>query len=67
MEQKQNNLPKVLICAPQHESKNYCWETWINNVNNFTYPKDRLEIFIADNYQIIAFRIALSIKSFHIY
>ena len=49
MEKKDNKLPKVLICAPQHESKNYCWETWINNVKNFTYPKDRLEIFIADN------------------
>ena len=49
MEKKENKLPKVLICAPQHESKNYCWENWINNVKDFTYPKDRLEIFIADN------------------
>ena len=49
MEDKQILMPKVLICAPQHESKNYAWESWIENVRNFTYPKDRLEIFIADN------------------
>jgi cellulose synthase/poly-beta-1,6-N-acetylglucosamine synthase-like glycosyltransferase len=49
MDKQQVLMPKVLICAPQHESKNYVWDKWIENVNNFTYPKDRLEIFIADN------------------
>lgn len=49
MEEKELLMPKILICAPQHESKNYVWDRWIENVQNFTYPKDRLGIFIADN------------------
>jgi len=49
-EEKDNLLmPKILITAPQHESKMYAWDKWIENVNNFTYPKDRIEVFIADN------------------
>lgn len=42
-------MPKILICAPQHESKNYCFDVWFNNVKNLTYPKDRVEVFLADN------------------
>jgi GT2 family glycosyltransferase len=49
MNKKNILMPKVLICAPQNENKNYVWDKWISNVRNFTYPKDRLEIFIADN------------------
>ena len=49
MKDKTVVMPRVLICCPQHESKNYVWDKWISNVNNFTYPKDRLEVFIADN------------------
>ena len=39
--------PKVLLCAPQHESKMYCWESWHERLENLTYPN--FDIFIADN------------------
>ena len=38
---------KVLIAAPQHESKNYCWEEWSNRIDNLTYSN--YDVFIADN------------------
>lgn len=40
-------LPKVLIAAPQHDSKKYCWDVWKNNIKNLTYPN--AEVFIAEN------------------
>lgn len=39
--------PKILIAAPQHESKNYCFDEWSERVNNLTYPN--YEVFLADN------------------
>ena len=42
-------LPKVLIAIPTYESKNYCLEAFLDNVRNFSYPKDRIDIYIADN------------------
>lgn len=39
--------PKVLVCAPQHESKNYCFVQWLERVRSFTYPN--YDIFLADN------------------
>tara|TARA_Y100000114_G_scaffold156344_1_gene183216 strand:+ start:3099 stop:3854 length:756 start_codon:yes stop_codon:yes gene_type:complete len=39
--------PKVLVCSPQHESKMYCWEDWVKNVKNFTYPN--FDVYLADN------------------
>ena len=39
--------PKVLLCAPQHSSKMYCWMPWIERVYSLSYPN--FEIFIADN------------------
>ena len=41
-ESKNLLMPKILITAPQHESKMYAWDKWIENINNFTYPKDRV-------------------------
>jgi len=38
---------KVLVCCPTASAKNYCFESWINNVMNFTYPN--FQVFIADN------------------
>lgn len=48
---KRNNdiLPRILIGAPQSDKKNYCFDEWLQNVRNFTYPKEKLEIFLADN------------------
>lgn len=45
MEEKQ--YPLVIVAAPQHESKSYCQDEWIENVMNFTYPN--FEVFLADN------------------
>jgi hypothetical protein len=40
-------FPKVLIAAPQHDSKSYCWEKWVDRVKSLTYPN--YDVFIADN------------------
>lgn len=42
-------LPKILIGIPTYEGKNYCLDAFMNNINNFTYPKSNIEIFVADN------------------
>lgn len=43
------NTPKILIAAPQADVKNYCFEEWLRNVRQFTYPKSKIDIFLADN------------------
>jgi hypothetical protein len=40
-------FPKVLIAAPQHDSKKYCWNEWRDRVKNLTYSN--YEVFLADN------------------
>ena len=40
-------FPKILIAAPQHESKKYCWEAWKDRVNSLTYPN--FDVYIAEN------------------
>jgi len=42
-------LPKILIAIPTYDSKNYCLSQFMDNVRNFTYPKSRIEIYVADN------------------
>lgn len=42
-------LPKVLIAIPTYEGKNYCLEPFLENLSDFTYPKERLDFYIADN------------------
>lgn len=44
MEQTEK-LPKVLVCAPQHESKAYSFAKWWEMASNLTYP----------NYQVVLF------------
>lgn len=44
---KDFKFPKVLIAAPQHESKKYCWDEWRDRVKNLTYPN--YDVFIAEN------------------
>lgn len=39
--------PKVFICAPQNEVKAYCFQAWLQNIIDFTYPN--YELFLADN------------------
>lgn len=40
-------FPKVLLAAPQHDSKKYCWDIWKERVKSLTYPN--YDIFIAEN------------------
>jgi hypothetical protein len=40
-------LPRVLLCAPQHESKMYCFDKWYERIISLTYSN--YDIFIADN------------------
>ena len=42
-------VPKILIAIPTYEGKNYCLDEFLKNIRKFDYPKNRLEIFIADN------------------
>lgn len=39
------SLPKILIAAPTAKSKNYCFESWIKNVLEFTYPHFTITLF----------------------
>lgn len=41
--------PKILICAPHADRKNYSINDWLSMVKNLTYPKNRYSIFICDN------------------
>ena len=41
--------PKILIGVPTYEGKNYCLAQFLDNINNLSYPKDRIELFFADN------------------
>lgn len=40
-------FPKILIAAPQHDSKKYCWEAWKERVQNLTYPN--YDVYLAEN------------------
>jgi len=42
-------VPKILIAIPTYEGKNYCLDEFLENIKKFDYPKNRIEIFIADN------------------
>jgi len=39
--------PKVLVCCPTYEGKDYCTDAWIKNVQGLSYPN--YDIVIADN------------------
>tara|TARA_R110000824_G_scaffold305007_1_gene492756 strand:+ start:352 stop:1059 length:708 start_codon:yes stop_codon:yes gene_type:complete len=41
--------PKILIAAPQSDVKNYCFVDWLMNIKKFSYPQDRIELYLADN------------------
>ena len=40
-------FPKILIAAPQHDSKKYCWNEWKDRVQKLTYPN--YDVFLAEN------------------
>ena len=44
-----SKAPKILIASPQSDVKNYCFLDWFMNVKRISYPKDRVDIFLADN------------------
>ena len=41
------DFPKVLISCPTAVVKNYCFEAWLKNVMNFTYPN--YQVYLCDN------------------
>jgi len=47
--EKPKKLPKILIAIPTYEGKNYCLDAFLDNLNKFSYPKSRLEYYVADN------------------
>ena len=40
-------MKKILIACPTADIKDYCFDQWLSNVNNFTYPN--IEIMVCDN------------------
>jgi len=40
-----NAFPKVLVAAPQAKAKEYCFERFIDNVMEFTYPNFDVKMF----------------------
>lgn len=38
-------LPNILICGPTSVKKNYCFNRWLDNVMNFTYPFFSIRLF----------------------
>ena len=46
---KKYTLPKILIAIPTYDSKNYCLDEFMANVRKFSYPKNLIEIYVADN------------------
>jgi hypothetical protein len=39
------NFPKVLVAAPTASAKKYCFEEWLDNVMDFTYPNFKVVLF----------------------
>jgi len=40
-------MKKILVASPTADVKDYCFDEWLSNVNNFTYPN--FEVMICDN------------------
>ena len=40
-------VPKILVTCPTHQVKEYCFQEWIDNVKNLTYPN--YDILVVDN------------------
>lgn len=55
-------FPKVLIAAPQHSSKKYCWDAWKTRVKDLTYPN--CEVFLADNSEYDTFYKEIKLEGF---
>lgn len=44
---EQLQIPKILVTCPTHQVKEYCFQEWIDNVKNLTYPN--YDILLVDN------------------
>jgi len=44
---EQLKVPKILVTCPTHQVKEYCFQEWIDNVKNLTYPN--YDILVVDN------------------
>lgn len=38
-------LDKILVCCPTAKAKNYCFDSWLENVMNFSYPNFQIRMF----------------------
>lgn len=43
------NYPRILIGAPQSDKKRYCFDAWAQNILDLSYPKENIDVFLADN------------------
>jgi hypothetical protein len=57
-------FPKVLIAAPQHDSKKYCWDIWKERVKNLTYPN--YDVYIAENSETDDFAKEIKEEGFYV-
>ena len=46
---EESKLPRILIACPTNSVKDYCFLDWLMHVRQIDYPKDKLEIMMADN------------------
>ncbi len=44
---KSENIPKILICCPTSDVKDYCFDKWARHVRSFSYPN--VKVFMSDN------------------
>lgn len=44
---KEIKLPKVAVCCPTYDGKNYCFDRWVEQYNKLSYPNKVL--FVVDN------------------
>ena len=49
MEKNNYHLPKILVAVPTYDAKNYCLDQFFDNLYKFDYPKNLIEIYVADN------------------
>lgn len=42
-------IPRILIAAPQHDSKRYCFEEWYMAVKSIIYDKAKVDVLLVDN------------------
>lgn len=47
-------MERVLVACPTYVGKEYAMKRWLENVQNFNYPRDCYDVFLVDNSQSTA-------------